>query len=191
MSAPWSAGSWTHPPVAAVEDSDELVVTAAASSDAWRITSYGFVHDSEHALVRPFAPQTAMEVTFTADLPEQFDQAGLFVRVDERNWVKAGLERSDGFLQLGAVVTRDRSDWSVAPVTGWNGRVVTVRVSRTGDALIVRAGLAGEALRLVRVAPLDPAQPAEAGPYLCSPTRAGLTVRFHSWHVGEADASLH
>ena len=68
---PWSAGSWTHPPVAAIERDGDLVVTAAEGSDAWRLTSYGFVHDSEHALVAPFPKDCAMEVEFTATFSEQ------------------------------------------------------------------------------------------------------------------------
>lgn len=40
----WSSGRWTNPPVAAVERGSELLVTAAEGSDAWRTTSYGFVH---------------------------------------------------------------------------------------------------------------------------------------------------
>lgn len=188
---PWSAGRWTNAPVSAVAEGEDLVVTAAENSDAWRLTSYGFIHDSEHALLASFPVGTAVEVTFTAALPEQFDQAGVFVRIDAQRWVKAGLERSDGRLQLGAVVTQGQSDWSVAPADEWSGQRVTVRVSRTGDALIVRAGLAGQDQQFVRVTPLGPEQVAEAGPYLCAPTRAGLSVRFHSWHLTEADTALH
>ncbi|MFN8200741.1 MAG: DUF1349 domain-containing protein, partial [Nakamurella multipartita] len=74
---PWSAGRWTHAPAAVVERDGDLLVTAVEGSDAWRVTSYGFVHDSEHALVVPFANGSAMEVEFTAVFREQFDQAGL------------------------------------------------------------------------------------------------------------------
>lgn len=187
----WADGLWTHPPARAVEDGSDLLVEAAEGSDAWRHTAYGFIHDSEHALLAPFAVGSAMEVTFTADLAEQFDQAGIFIRVDSETWIKAGLERSDGLLQLGAVVTFGRSDWSVAPVDGWDGRKVTVRLSRTADALIVRAGLSGAPQQLVRVIPFDGDQQAGAGPFTCAPTRAGLLVRFHSWIITDADASLH
>lgn len=188
---PWTDGRWTTPPLATETDGEDLRVTAVEGSDAWRVTSYGFVRDTEHALVAPLASGRAVEVTFRADLPEQFDQAGVFVRVDAEHWVKAGLERSDGVLQLGAVVTAGRSDWSVAPADEWSGRDVTVRASRTGDALIIRAGIAGEAMRFVRVVPLDPEAEVEAGPFVCAPTRAGLTVRLRRWAVGEGDASLH
>lgn len=187
----WAAGHWSHAPVSAVPDGDALLVTAVEGSDAWRTTSYGFVHDSEHALLAPLPTGRAVEVTFEARFDQQFDQAGIFLRVSETTWVKAGVECADGVLQLGAVVTAPNSDWSVAPVPEWHGRPVTIRISRSGDALTIRARVDDEPLRLVRVVPLDPAAELEAGPFACAPTRAGLTVRFLSWEVGPADASLH
>ena len=188
---PWGEGRWTTPPAAVHHDGDALVVEAVASSDAWRTTSYGFVHDTEHALVAPLAPGTAMEVSFTGDFAEQFDQAGVFVRVSDEEWIKAGVEFADGALQLGAVVTHRFSDWSVAPVPDWSGGPITIRVSRAGDAVTVRARSGENPFRLVRVAYLAPDAHAEAGPLVCAPTRAGLTVRFATWTIGPADASLH
>jgi len=187
----WSEGRWTHPPVAAVEDGTDLVVTAVEGSDAWRHTSYGFVHASEHALLAPFAQNTAVEVEFTAAFSQQFDQAGIFVRIDDEHWVKAGVEYADGQPQLGAVVTDGSSDWSVAPVPDWLDRRVRVRVSRSGDALTIRASVDGGELRLVRVVPFPPDAQAEAGPLICAPTRAGLSVPFHAWRTTAADAALH
>lgn len=187
----WSEGEWTTPPTRAEHEHDGLHVTAAEGSDAWRVTSYGFVHDSEHALLAPFPIDTAVEVTFRLAFSEQFDQAGVFVRVDAEHWVKAGVEHTDGVDGLGAVVTRGTSDWSLAPVPDWSGRLVTMRVSRSGDALTVRARADDDPWQLVRVAPLDPAASATAGPFCCAPTRAGLTVHFASWRQGAADASLH
>lgn len=187
----WDEGSWTTPPVEVAQDGDDLLVTAAEGSDAWRSTSYGFIHDSEHALLADLPGEASVEVSFTADFPEQFDQAGVFLRVSPATWIKAGLECSDGVLQLGAVVTASFSDWSVAPVPEWSGQRVTIRASRAGDAVTVRARTADTDFRLVRVIPLDPEVAVSAGPFTCAPTRAGLTVRFHSWVVGEPDASLH
>lgn len=115
----------------------------------------------------------------------------MLVRVDDRHWTKAGVEVSDGQPQLGAVVTREVSDWSVAPVPEWSGREVTVRASRVQNALTVRARAGGEPWRLVRLAPLDSAAEALAGPFCCSPTRGGLVVRFTGWRHGPADRELH
>lgn len=191
----WTAGRWTTVPAHVEQQEGDLLVTAVEGSDAWRITSYGFVHETEHALLTPFPQDSAMEVEFTAAFSEQFDQAGIFVRVSQQHWIKAGVEYADGACQLGAVVTDGVSDWSLAPVSDWVGKRIRVRASRSGNALTVRAGLvdtAGAAqLQLVRVIPLDPDLEVEGGPLVCAPTRSGLTVPFHAWRLVEADASLH
>lgn len=188
---PWSDATWLNPPAAAVADSTGLLVTAREGSDFWRTTSYGFVRDDGHALLTAFPPHSAVEVTFVADFAELYDQAGVLVRVDAGTWIKAGVEMSDGEPQLGAVVTHGTSDWSLAPVPDWAGQEVTVRVSRSGDAVTVRARHADGPWRLVRLAWLDPAAEARAGLFCCSPQRAGLTVRFTRLATGPADASLH
>ena len=84
----WSEGTWTHEPTAQVVDGDDLVVSAAEGSDAWRTTSYGFIHDSEHALLAPFPPESAIEVEFTLALTEQF-----LLRIELLREVTAGLLR--------------------------------------------------------------------------------------------------
>ncbi|WP_416405349.1 DUF1349 domain-containing protein [Arthrobacter sp. LFS091] len=188
---PWSRGEWTNQPGAVVELEGDLLVTAAEGSDAWRITSYGFIHDTEHALLAPFPQDSAMEVEFTAAFSQQFDQAGIFVRISPEHWIKAGVEYADGAAQLGAVVTDRFSDWSLAPVPDWNGGRIRIRVSRAGDALTIRAAAEGGELQLVRVVPLEPTLTAQAGPFACSPTRDGLTVPFHTWRSSPPDGQLH
>ncbi len=190
-STPWANGRWTNPPEAVVESGTALLITAKEGSDAWRTTSYGFVHDSEHALLAPFPQDSAVEVEFTAAFSQQFDQAGIFVRVSSTHWIKAGVEYADGRPQLGAVVTDGMSDWSLAPVPDWLDRKILIRVSRAGDALTIRASVDGGELQLVRVVPFAPALAAQAGPLVCAPTRAGLTVPFHAWRITPADDALH
>jgi regulation of enolase protein 1 (concanavalin A-like superfamily) len=170
---------------------DEMVVSAAEGSDFWRTTAYDFVHDDGHGLLLPFESGEAVEVSFRLDYDGQFDQAGVLIRGDDRNWVKAGVEISDGVPQLGAVVTHEASDWSVGPVPTWPGSIVTIRVSRSGDALTIRARRDDDGWGLVRVAPWPPTLAAEAGPFCCAPTRAGVQVRFTEWRAGVADERLH
>ena len=186
----WSEGTWTREPVSVNEQGATLAVEAAAESDWWRTTAYGFIHDDGHALLKDFPNESAVEVSFILNYTQQFDQAGIFITSDSKNWIKAGVEYCDGFPQVGAVVTQINSDWSVAPVPEWMNKEVTIRVSRSGDAVTVRAGINGD-LRLVRVAPLDPSLSWSAGPMFCAPTRAGLIVSFTKWAQGEADSELH
>ena len=186
----WSEGTWTREPVSITRDGETLTVEAAAESDWWRTTAYGFIHDDGHALVKEFPNESAIEVSFILNYTEQFDQAGIFITADNENWIKAGVEFCDGFPQVGAVVTQTNSDWSVAPVAEWMNKEVTIRVSRSGDAVTVRAGIDGD-LRLVRVAPLEPSRIWSAGPMFCAPTRAGLKINFTKWSEGTADSDLH
>lgn len=187
----WDTATWLNEPPEVMIDGRDLLVTTAHNSDFWRTTSYGFERDTGHALLTPFPGGTAVEVGFVAAFGELYDQAGVMVRVDPRTWLKAGIELAEGVPQLSAVVTDGQSDWSLAPVPEWTGRTVTVRVSRSGDALTVRARAGREPWRTVRLAPLPPSAVAMAGPFCCSPQRAGLNVRFTRFAVGPADAGLH
>lgn len=187
----WDRGTWRNPPANVVTDGRTLKVTAAENSDAWRHTSYGFVHDSAHALLAPLPAEGAVEVSFLLDYSEQFDQAGIYLHVSESVWIKAGVEVSDGVPQVGAVVTHRVSDWSMAPVPEWINREITVRLSRAGNAVNIRARAGDEPFRLVRVAPLEKTAVAKVGPFCASPTRADLTTTFTRWVETDADATLH
>lgn len=189
MNLAWNKASWTNQPENTIEAGDELWVTARPQSDYWNRTSYGFIHDSGHGLIHELKPNSAMQVEFYMDFDQQFDQAGLLLFADNENWIKAGAEFSDGQPQVGAVVTNHYSDWSVSPVPEWKNSWVKVRVSRTEDAVTIRAGVGD--LRLLRVAPINPELEWSCGPMLCSPTRSGLTVRFRNWELLDADSSLH
>ena len=169
----------------------ELEMHAIEGSDLWRHTSYGFVRDSGHALLHPVGPGEACEVDVLANMSEQFDQAGLLVRVDETLWLKTGLELADESLGLSAVFTDGRSDWSTSPVDGWAGTWVRFRVSVGPDCLSVRARPEGGEWRLVRLVPFTPAGPIRVGPYTCSPSRAGYVAQFRNLAMTSADRDLH
>lgn len=189
----WGDGRWAQAVSTTTQDGS-LIVEPAAGSDLWRTTSYGFVHDDAPALLADLPDGSAMEVAFVLGGDEQFDQAGILVQADSRHWIKAGVEVADGVLMAGAVVTAEVSDWSTGPVPAWAGHEIVVRVSRSGDAVTVRARcpLGDEpGWRLVRLAPIDPTLPWRAGPFCASPSRAGLKVTFTQWRIGPADTSLH
>jgi regulation of enolase protein 1 (concanavalin A-like superfamily) len=131
-----------------------------------------------------------MEVTFLLDYEGQFDQAGIIVHSDSQHWIKAGVESADGRPQVGAVVTSINSDWSLAPVPQWFGKQVTVRASRTTDALTIRARC-GDDDQLIRLAPIDASLSWRGGPHCASPISESLEITFTRWTHGEADLTLH
>lgn len=192
QSLSWSAGTWINPPADSIVTNDgHLIVTCKENSDFWRKTSYGFVHDDAHGLLYDFPENSAVEVSFKLNYDQQFDQAGILVWCDDRNWIKTGVEYADGAPQLGAVVTYEYSDWSVAPVESWMEQIVTIRASRSGDALTVRAKCGDSKWRLVRLAPLHVDKTWRVGLFCCSPTRSGLKIEFSKLEIGPSDDSLH
>ncbi|MBN1174285.1 MAG: DUF1349 domain-containing protein [Micromonosporaceae bacterium] len=188
----WEDGTWSTPPVAAHRHGDALIVTAEERSDYWERTLYGFRHDTGHALLVPWDPAEAVEVTFLLEgFTGLYDQAGLMVWHGPQQWIKAGVEISDGVPSLGAVVTDGYSDWSLSPVPEWAGQPVTMRASRLSDGVILRARAGGGSWRTIRVARFAHNDAVHAGPFTCAPTRAGLDVTFVRWLMTAPDEELH
>ena len=188
---PWSGGSWINEPPSWALDGGDLEVDTGFETDFWRVTSYGFIHHTGHALVSPLLDGEALELSLQGEFTENFDQAGVLFWADESHWIKCGVEYADGVLGLGAVVTDEKSDWSTAPVPEWAGQLLELRVSRRGDAVTIRARTPSSPWRLVRVAPIDPDRPWQAGPFAASPTREGLRVTFSQIRRTAAETALH
>jgi regulation of enolase protein 1 (concanavalin A-like superfamily) len=88
------------------------------ATDFWRETHYGFTHDNGHLFGHDTGGDFTMQVRVRANYDALYDQAGIMIRLDERNWLKAGIEKSDGHCQLSSVLTVDRSDWATGAYGG-------------------------------------------------------------------------
>ena len=187
----WQSMNWhVAPPHASVGADGVLTVETAKGSDYWRETQYGFVRDHGHALLRPAPREFTVTVTVQGQYEHLYDQAGLMVRSSETHWLKQGVEFV-GRQQWSAVVTRQKSDWSVLPAG--NHEVTQFRCIRRGDALILHArpGTTGN-WTLMRVADYPPELDAQVGVFACSPERAGFQVKFLDFQLSPPDwRSLH
>lgn len=176
---------WINPPPTSEQDGETLTVTTGKETDFWNNTFYGFRHGNGHLLATPVTGDFSLTISFSASYSTLYDQAGAMLRVDDDNWLKCGVEFTDGRKNFSVVVTRDdQSDWSVMPLPGAVDAPVCLRLTRHAEALRVEIEEAGK-FRLVRLAFLNMADTVEAGPMCCSPVGDGLDVTFHRISFGE------
>jgi len=181
-----SHGAWLNEPkLHSAPTSQTLNLETDDATDFWRETHYGFTHDSGHFLgvetPSSFTCQLRIRGTFEA----LYDQAGLMVRVNERQWVKAGIELSDGQAMLGSVLTDGRSDWATSPYTA-DPSDFWMRATVADGVLRLQVSSDGRRWPLVRLCPFTVAPHYQVGPMACSPKRGGLKVAFSDWTLGPA-----
>lgn len=177
--------TWINEPPSHHLGSGVLRAVTGDRTDFWRVTSYGFIRDSGHVFAAPVEGGFTAQVRVRADFTQLYDQAGLMVRIDERRWIKAGVEFSDEQPMLSTVLTNELSDWAVTPAPPlpdgfWLRMTVdqgVIRVQYSSD---------GRLWPMLRLAPFPVAERYLVGPMCCSPQRAGLEVQFSDFTVGPA-----
>ena len=110
----FEGGTWLNEPASWRMAGSRLHVVTDEATDFWRETHYGFVRGSGHFFGCPVPPSFTAQLLVRARYDALYDQAGIMVWADERHWVKAGIERSDGACMLSSVLTNERSDWAAA-----------------------------------------------------------------------------
>lgn len=104
---------WFNEPESWTIDNGKLVMDVTPQSDYWRVSHYGFTVDDAPFLYTLRGGEFEVKVKISGKYKVRFDQAGLMLRIDKENYVKAGIEFVDGKYNLSAVVTHGTSDWSV------------------------------------------------------------------------------
>lgn len=181
----FETGSWLNRPPTVSRAGDRMTVVTGATTDFWRETFYGFTRDTGHALMVEQPGSFTAEIRVRGEYEALYDQAGLMVRIDDRRWVKTGVELSDGRLHLSTVVTDHRSDWSVTRLDG-DLSDVRLRVTVDRGSLRVQASLDGIVWPLLRLAPFPEADRYRVGPMAATPERAGFRATFSEFRCGPA-----
>ena len=181
----FTQGSWLNPPENWSADGAQLRVTTNEKTDFWRKTSYGFIRDSGHFFGTEVDGDFTAQLHVAAQYSALYDQAGMMVRVDAQNWIKCGVEFSDGQLLLSSVLTLDKSDWAVStapamPDGFW------LRVTVAQGVIRVQYSTDGQRWPLLRLAPFPTASRYLVGPMCCTPERAGLEVVFSRFSIAPA-----
>jgi len=176
---------WHNEPAVWRGDAAELTLKTDAKTDFWQETFYGFHRDSGHAYLRPVFGDFTGSATITGAYETLYDQAGLMLRLDERNWIKCGIEYTDGLMHFSVVLTRGVSDWSVIPLHGTSTAApLFVRLTRHDAAVRVQFRFDELApWQMARLCPFS-SQDVQFGIVACSPEREGFEVTFRDIVVG-------
>ncbi len=177
---------WFNEPASATFSAEGLALRTKPETDFWQGTHYGFRRDDGHCLLTSVSGDFALttEVSFVPEA--QYDQCGLFVRLDAENWIKVSTEYENPEMsRLGSVVTNlGYSDWATQDVDA-GLRQLHYRVSRTGQDFLIEQSADGEAWVQMRVARLHEAgESLSIGVYACSPVGQGFTATFKGIEIG-------
>ncbi len=180
----WQAGTWLNRPrVHRLLPGNVLEVVTDPGTDFWRETHYGFTRDSGHFLGIEAPASFTCQLRIRGAFEQLYDQAGLMVRINERQWVKAGIELSDGRAMLSSVLTDGRSDWATGPYEA-DASDFWMRATVDKGVLRLQVSKDGRSWPLVRLCPFPVASRYLVGPMTCTPEREGLKVRFSDWTLG-------
>lgn len=153
-----------------------LSAKAEPETDFWRETEESGVRHNGHFYYDSVSGDFKASVKLTAKYNAQYDQCGIMVLIDERTWLKCGVELLDGRQHASAVVTRGCSDWSIVPLD--NPLSTWIQCERTGSRVAVRYSLDGEHYALMRQAYLSDELSQQVGIMCAAPTGNGFEALF-------------
>lgn len=174
--------NWFNEPEKWEIKNNSLSMSVTPQSDYWRISHYGFTVDDAPFYYTTYGGEFEAKVKITGNYKARFDQMGLMLRTDEKNYIKAGIEFVDGKYNLSTVVTHGTSDWSVialdkAPPEVW------IKAVRRLDAVEVFYSFDDKNYTMMRNAYLQDNTPVMVGMMAACPDGNGFTAVFEGFKV--------
>lgn len=159
-----------------------FIMRAPAKTDYWRITHYGFTVDDAPFYYTTYGGEFETKVKITGDYKTTFDQMGLMLRIDHKNWIKAGVEFVDGKFNVSTVVTHNTSDWSVVELDK-GPEYIWIKAVRRLDAVEVFYSLDDREYKMIRTCYLEDNCPVQVGIMAASPDGDGFKAIFEHFEV--------
>lgn len=159
-----------------------LSMFVTPQSDYWRISHYGFTVDDAPFYYATYGGEFETKVKITGDYKARFDQAGLMLRIDHENYIKAGIEFVDGKFNLSTVVTHKTSDWSVISLDK-AVPYIWIKAVRRLDAVEIFYSFDDKTYVMMRNAYLQDNIPVMVGLMAASPDGKGFEAKFEHFSV--------
>ncbi len=178
---------WFNEPEYRITDG-ALEIETHLDTDFWQTTHYGFNRDNGHCLLTKVDFNFSLEVRTEFSYREQYDQCGLFIRVDERNWIKVSVElEGNRWSRLGSVVTNlGYSDWATKDIEE-PVHIMWYRIQKCGADFLIESSSDGTTWKQMRIAHLHkPFTSLDIGLYACSPKESSFTAKFSNLVISES-----
>lgn len=173
---------WFNEPEKWEIKNNALIMNVTANSDYWRISHYGFTVDDAPFYYANYGGEFEAKVKLTGNYIARFDQMGLMIRIDEKNYIKTGVEFVDGKFNVSTVVTHDKSDWSVTTLDKVPP-FIWIKAVRRLDAVEIFYSFDDKNYIMTRNAPLQDNTPVMVGLMAASPDGKGFEAKFENFSV--------
>lgn len=161
---------------------NKLKMDVTPQSDYWRITHYGFTVDDGPFYYTTRGGEFEVEVKITGDYKTRYDQMGLMLRIDEKHWIKTGIEYVDGVYNFSTVSTNEYSNWSVIALQDKPGSI-WIKAIRRIDAVEIFYSLDGKNYVMSNLAYFPQQKPVMIGMMAASPDGDGFEAIFEDFKI--------
>jgi regulation of enolase protein 1 (concanavalin A-like superfamily) len=181
---PWLEGGdlvakleWFNPPASVSHEAGAITVKSRPRTDFWRKTFYGYVTDNGHFFRIPVFGEFTFQARVSGKYAALYDQAGLMVRLDEKQWMKCGSEFVDGKRWASVVFTHDFSDWSTTEDLS-QSEPVFWRVERKKDSIEAQYSKDGQKFTTIRQGYFPAFVEVQVGVMCAAPEGPGFEATF-------------
>ncbi len=173
---------WFNQPKKWNIDKNKLSIFVTPKTDYWRITHYGFTVDDGPFYYETLGGEFEVKVKITGDYKTRYDQMGLMLRIDEKTWLKSGVEFVNGKINISAVVTNEKSDWSVIELPN-KPNFIWLKIVRKLDAVEIFYSFNDKLYTMMRLAYFLDNKPVMVGMTAASPDGEGFNAVFENFEI--------
>ncbi|MBQ8871027.1 MAG: DUF1349 domain-containing protein [Alphaproteobacteria bacterium] len=162
---------WLNEPENVIFADKEMKIVSKKQTDFWQSKHHNFSRDNGHLFFFRFENDFSVVIHWKSENTANFNQCGLMVRLDDKNWFKTSLMYQNvENPEIGSCVTmRGHSDWAgvvfdVVPKEVW------YKLVRKSDDFIAYYSLDGKRYIRLRQFYMDTiGAQLKVGAYICSP----------------------
>jgi regulation of enolase protein 1 (concanavalin A-like superfamily) len=166
---------------------DGLNIITNPETDFWQGTHYGFRRDDGHCLLTKMTEDFSLKTQVHFEAKAQYDQCGLFARLNRNNWIKCSVELENKKLsRLGSVVTNlGFSDWATQDISA-DIKTIFYRMSKENEDFLLEYSFDDKKWIQMRIAHLhEYRESVDVGLYACSPVGKGFRSNFKYLEISE------